>query len=169
MSQFESKTDLNNRVLMISFKGDVTGAEQLPVPNVEGAEKVIIDLDKAAYINSSGVRNWMVWAIAVGKLAREVTVELHKIRPVFVRTQRAIRDFMPMGSKVVSAYVPYFCEACRENHEVIYNSGQDFGPHIAEAQLAEKIEYSTCPKCQGTMEIDELAEAYLKLFRSQAG
>lgn len=151
-SKFEAK--LNHEILLISMAGQITGESQLPSIKDLKARKIIIHLEGLKYINSGGVRNWILWMAQAKEIFPDATFQFEHFPSSFVKQVASIQGFLPPGSSVNSFYVPYFCPTCSHSTEKLISKQKD---------LLTKIATIPCPECKGQMEIDAVPEHYLEL------
>lgn len=114
---------------------------------------IVIDLGDLNRINSVGVRYWMEFVRAREQTGMALTVE--RCSPMMVGQITMIRGFMGAQSRVKSLYVPYLCSACKLEHM-----------HVLEVASGAAAQPTLpCPKCNGRMDIDDLAETYNEALR----
>jgi anti-anti-sigma regulatory factor len=115
--------------------------------------RAIIDLEGVTFINSIGVREWiMLLDTLVEKGAKVV---LRKISEPMVRQMTMVLEARG-ESTVESFYAPYMCSKCAAERSLLL---------MVEANRAAldalKPPSQPCPECNGTMEFDEFANRYL--------
>ena len=152
VSKFEAK--LNGDTLVISMTGEITGQSHLPDIKSVNARKVLIDLAGLKYINSGGVRNWIVFMSQAKETLPAANFQFENFPSTFVRQVASIQGFLPPGSSVNSFFVPFYCSDCDHSTEQVFPKQKD---------LLKKIMTIPCPKCGGKMEIDAVPEHYLEL------
>ena len=152
VSKFEAKLD--GETLLITMNGEVTGQSQLPNIKTMHARKMLIDLAGLKYINSGGVRNWILWMARAKEILPDATFKFENFPAAFVRQVASIQGFLPPGSSVNSFYVPFFCPTCDHSCEHLFTK---------QKEIMTKIMTLPCAKCSGTMEIDAVPEHYLEL------
>lgn len=149
--------------LTLLLKSNVVDDVVFPQVNFEGVKRVVLDLSRSDYMNSIGIKAWMIWVAGFRTHTAHVTFELVNVRPFFVRTQSSIRDFLPVGSKMTSVFVPYYCDSCSQNHDLLYKKS-DF-PTVPTVELVRKqIEFADCPGCKKKMEIDDLVDFFAQFI-----
>ncbi len=152
----ESKfaASLNGENLVITMTGEVTGQSQLPIIKGMKARKLLIDLAGLKYINSGGVRNWILWMAQAKEILPEATFQFENFPAAFVKQVASIQGFLPPGSTVNSFFVPFFCPTCDHSCEKLFLKQKD---------LMRQIVSIPCTVCSGKMEIDAVPEHYLEL------
>ncbi len=151
-SKFEAK--VTDETLMIMMSGEVTGQSQLPNTKNLKARKLIIDLAGLKYINSGGVRNWILWMAQAKENHPDVPFQFENFPTTFVRQVASIQGFLPPGSDVNTFFVPYYCPHCDHSAEQLYTKQKD---------LLKKIMSIPCAQCGKEMDIDAVPEHYLEL------
>jgi len=121
--------------------------------NLEGQDKVRLDLEHVQRINSSGIREWMHF---IGPLSEGRHVELVRCSPAIVAQLNVFRDFAGTA-KVKSFQAPYLCPSCDDQKLLDIEVG-------AGEQAPETI---PCEQCaDGTeMEFDDIPDCYFAFMR----
>jgi CheY-like chemotaxis protein len=135
--------------IRVVIKGDITEASSFQdlVPLLVG--RVDFDLSQVGYINSLGVREWI-------HFLRTVNIqgyELHACSVPFVLQASVIPAMLGRGT-VVSFFAPYHCDSCDHHEDKLLQSA---------AVLAAGYDAPVfqCPRCSGSMALDDLPERYL--------
>ncbi|MGE4132175.1 MAG: STAS domain-containing protein [Bdellovibrionales bacterium] len=149
---FEQKMD--GDILLIKISGELDDEAKLPTIASGTFKSINIQMGDASYLNSSGVRSWMSWMAAVEGL--RVPIRLFGVRPAFVRAWGSIRDFFPRSILIQSFFVPYFCDGCKTNFQILIKKEEG----DAGTRGDGFPDLSTCPKCNKNAEIDGLVENY---------
>lgn len=158
MSKLKYSQNKANGLLKAKLEGEIIDGSTIPDPDLAGVATVELDLDGVRYLNSSGARLWLLWSKKLSNGCSNIMLE--HVRPVFIRTLASIADFLPKGGKLRSVYVPYFCEGCNTNYDLLLTNGKDF----SRTADPKKLEVSKCPKCGQEAEIDALVESYTRAF-----
>lgn len=145
---------LDGETLMITMSGEVTGQSQLPIIKDLKARKMVIDLAGLKYINSGGVRNWILWMAQAKENLPDATFRFENFPATFVKQVASIQGFLPPGSTVNSFFVPFYCPTCDHSCEKLFLKQKD---------LMNQILSIPCSECSGKMEIDAVPEHYLEL------
>ena len=151
-SKFEA--NLNGETLLVKMTGEVTGQSQLPNIKDLKARKVMIDLAGLKYINSGGVRNWILWMAQAKEIFPDAIFQFENFPATFVKQVASIQGFLPPGSTVNSFFVPFYCPTCDHSCEKLFLKQKD---------LINQILSIPCSECSGKMEIDAVPEHYLEL------
>jgi len=129
------------------------GADFSSVKQLPGS--LVLDLGEIGRVNSLGVRNWIHFVRDYEAAGAALTFE--RCAPMMVQQMSMITNFMGTRSHVKSLLAPYVCMSC--HHELLDLVEIAQGAPIAVQQTRP------CPKCNATMELDELLETYTKLFQ----
>ncbi len=152
ISNFEA--NLSGETLIILMSGEITEVSRLPEIKNNKVRKMTIDLMGLKYINSGGVRNWLLWMAQAKEILPNVNFEFENFPASFVRQVASIQGFLPPGSSVNSFFVPYYCPNCDHSLEKLVLKQKD---------LLKNIITTKCSKCGEQMEIDAVPEHYLEL------
>jgi hypothetical protein len=118
---------------------------------------LLIDLEKVAFMNSMGVREWIHLLRALS--ARGVKVTLSRCAEVMIHQMNMIVDARG-GAEIASFYAPYSCAACGREDEACV----EVAPNVAELRSL-RLPTRACPECAGVMEFNDIPERYV-LFLS---
>lgn len=148
-----NKTDSGT---VMEIAGSIDG--QTPLPDLGlVAGTLTIDLFELRFINSLGIRDWIIW---IRNVRAEKGIVLTRCSPPFVRQLGILHAFVPDGVKVGSICLPYFCAECeREEHKLIQ----------VNLDLGTLPDYIPCVLCNGDMEMDVVKNTYLKFWEKKAG
>ena len=134
---------------------------KLPYPQ-KGS--LTIDLDQVTYINSIGLRNWVQWVVKLKELSQ---IFFRHIRPLLVSQMNVLEGFLPFGAIVESFYVPYYCDECGHEFDVIMKRGKEYKE--ADSTTPERIEIPTsckCPECSAQADADIIEAKYYKFLKT---
>lgn len=84
--------------------------------------QLVLDLGGISHINSVGIRSWINW---VKDISQGRKLIFRRCPRVIVMQMNMVGDFLPPGSTVESFYVPYYCETCDEESEVLFTVGKE--------------------------------------------
>lgn len=134
--------------MSFSISGDINAEFAWPTfaESPGGGNKIRINLSRVQYINSVGVMNWIRTFPFEGK-----DVELYEVN-VNVMDAFNMTPAMQMGCKVMSFFLPVYCEKCEEKFELISIKEIDF-------RAASKIRVKPC-SCGCLPEIDVDLDMY---------
>lgn len=154
---FEKKADL----VTVKIIGEISAATIFPnLGPVSDETKILLFLDEAGYVNSSGIQGWIRWLQDIQKSAPNAKFMIQMLPANFAKLSSNIRDFFPKQIKIESFVAPYFCEKCNTSFNVIFKKGTNWQNEWTGPQLVQKISTAACTCCGTTAEIDTPPEAY---------
>lgn len=115
-----------------------------------------IDLGELEMINSTGLRSFSRWVNGL----ENATLQLSHVPKFFVEQINMVGGLIPPRSKVISFYVPYYCDQKDEEQQILYRTGLEF------ARDGEKIKIDH-PKVSGkdcNFEMDVVPAKYFKFL-----
>ncbi len=111
-----------------------------------------IDLADVAYINSLGVRDWVVFLRRLGE--RRVTVALERCAEVMILQMNMINGARGAAT-VVSFHAPFACETCGwEGPQLVVS--ERVKPALAAGQTPE----APCPECGAVSRFADFIDRY---------
>ncbi len=116
---FQMNRELKNGKPLIRFTGQVDEEASFAQFSDLGSE-VFIDLAGVSAINSIGIRSWIMW------FAQHPNVQFIFINcpKALVMQMNMVEGFLPEKAQVLSMQVPFFCETCDEEKEVLFELGK---------------------------------------------
>lgn len=139
----------------LSFAGKIDEDADFTDADIQGAQKLEIDLDGIQTINSVGIREWIKW-IRNAPSSTEIIYE--KCPKVIVDQINMVEGFLPAGAKVQSFYVPYYNEDTGSEKSVLFIDGQ----HFSQGQFKPPTEVTD--DAGNPMEIDVIESKYFKFL-----
>lgn len=124
--------------------------------------RLYIDLEKLTMINSIGCRNWVQWFR--DKVRAKGGVSLIKCSPAIIHQVNILSGFLPPGVSVDSFYVPYFCDGCGYEEQMLLTRGIDFNDNQVLAEVGERA----CPACSALMAPDIIKKRYFQFITKKA-
>jgi anti-anti-sigma regulatory factor len=122
------------------------------------AGRLVLDLAGVTFINSIGVREWVMMQRAAAEAG--VRIELRRVAEVIVHQLNIVPAARGV-SIVTSFYAPYECEPCELEEERLI----DVSEHgAALARLQPPV--MKCPRCKREMDFADPPELYLAFFAS---
>lgn len=138
----------------LSISGDINAEFAWPkLTETANAKKTIrINLARVQYINSVGVKNWIRTFPYTQKRVELFAVNVH-VMDAFNMTPA-----MQLGCKIMSFYLPVYCEKCEEKFELVSVKDIDF-------QSETKIQIKPCV-CGCMPEIDTDLDMYFSCLEN---
>lgn len=84
---------------------------------------MIVDLNQVTYINSIGVKNWVLWIL---RMPLNFTLRLQNCTPLLINQINTVKGFLPTKFAIESLYVPYRCDRCSQEQMILLKEGKDF-------------------------------------------
>jgi hypothetical protein len=137
------------------FQGQIDEEAQFPqVSSI--ADSVVIDLQQVSAINSVGIRAWIMWFSQFPQ-THFTFVNCPK---ALVMQMNMVEGFLPEKHDVLSLEVPFYCEDCDKEKEVLMTVGKEI--LLQEGQVKLNFDKSTiCGEgCEPELDVSEV-----KFFR----
>lgn len=140
------KTNRTGAQLSVSLEGAIGESTPLFTLPLEGTKEITLDLGKVTYINSIGVRQWIIWTL---KIPRDCTVKMMDCPFVFASQASMVVGFLTKNMTIESLRLPYACESCGFEHIYLAMRGVDF--EYSASGMPPKVstpDQLECPKCK---------------------
>lgn len=127
------------------------------------AKELILDLEKVTFINSIGVKKWILWTV---RIPPNCSVAILKSPFMIVSQINTVLGFIPKNTILESFNAPFICSDCTSDQYFLLKRGDHFNYQSSTSEPLFKLpENFTCKKCNSLMEPDfvpEKAFAFLK-------
>lgn len=120
------------------------------------APAVVIDLAKVSSINSVGIRSWIMW---FGQF-QDTHFTFVNCPKALVMQMNMVEGFLPAKNDVLSLYVPFFCEDCDKEQDVLFHVGQEIKVEGDQVKLDFDKSKICGASCDPEMDVSEV-----KFFR----
>ena len=131
--------------------------EETVLPDVSDMPAdAVIDLKEVSSINSVGIRAWINW---FGKFP-ETHFSFVNCPKALVMQMNMVEGFLPPKHDVITLQVPFFCEDCDEEKDVLMTVGKEI---VVEGESV-KLNYDKSSICKGDCD-PELDVSEVKFFR----
>ncbi len=161
MIPFKASQIKEEGILHLSMEGEIQATCDFPILNLDGIKKLDLDIGKVTYINSGGIRNWIVWIVELNKNYPHVDFVFQQIPPIIISQISNIDSFIPKKSKIKSVYIPFFCDHCGASASRLFEPQQYFEAAKSKTEIIAAMSDMSCPKCTKPMEIDAFPDKYL--------
>jgi DNA-binding response OmpR family regulator len=132
----------------VVFQGDLTEVAEFEDLADRLSGIVEFDLGGVRYLNSAGVRKWVLF---LEKLASVSAYTFVRCSTAFVMQASMVQRLLGNG-RIDSFWAPYICQACeREDQRLLHVSSPTSIQQMAEAQFR-------CSSCGGPLVLDEVPE-----------
>jgi hypothetical protein len=123
MGQFNIDKKKNGNDLILALNGSIDEDAILANVGFDGAQNIILDLEKVTAINSCGIREWIKWL----KTAPPGSKVVYRHCPKIIVDQiNMVAGFLPDNGMVESFYVPYYNEASGTEKMVLFRKGTEY-------------------------------------------
>jgi len=138
---------------VVSIDGEMDDQATLSDLVSQLGQRVVVDLGAVRFINSVGVREWIIFLRSMAEQGAKVVLRncsepmVHQMNMVVeARGQATVESF----------YAPYLCDSCASERSVCL----DVAGH-REQFAAHKMPSQTCVECGGEMIFDDFPARYL--------
>ena len=156
MSSFKYSEEFVDDAHMIHFSGDIDEDSVFDDIKLSQKKKVILDFQNITGINSCGIREWI-------KLMKTVPSDSHvtciHCQKEIIDQANMIDGFFPDNTFISSFYIPYFCESCNEQTNIL--ATRDDEPNKVPVPDQE----TACHNCGEMAEIDIIEKTYFKFIK----
>jgi len=138
---------------LVTLTGEVDDQATLSDLTEQLGKKVTVDLKGVRFINSVGVREWIVF---LGSLTEKgVAVVLRNCSEPMVHQMSMVVE--ARGTAEVESFcAPFLCDDCASERSLVLDVQQN----LAELK-ARRVPAQKCPDCGGTMRFDDFPNRYL--------
>jgi anti-anti-sigma regulatory factor len=138
---------------VVSLSGEVDDQATLSDLADTLGKRVTVDLGGVRFINSVGVREWIVFLGALNE--RGAKVILRNCSEPMVHQMSMVVEARG-AAEVESFHAPFLCDDCASERSLVL----PVAPNL-EALRARKVPTQKCPDCGGTMRFDDFPNRYL--------
>jgi Zn finger protein HypA/HybF involved in hydrogenase expression len=119
MEFFYQIHDNGNASATLELKGYFDEFAKLP-EDTELAKfnKITVDFGEVGFINSGGIKIWINF-LEKSNLVERAHFSFTRCPRIIVDQINMIDGFFPKGGKVISVYVPLYCEECDKNYDIL--------------------------------------------------
>lgn len=149
--------------LHVSLEGAIGENTPMFTLPMENTQELTLDLGKVTYINSIGVRQWILWTL---KIPPDCAVKMVNCPFVFSSQASMVVGFMTKNMTMESLWLPYACENCKFEDSYLAKRGTDYEyPSAGQPSRVSVPEQRTCPKCKtDNLETDFLRDKVFKFL-----
>ena len=147
------KVKKNGSEMEFVLDGAVGEGSPLFEQDIRTATRLVIDAEKMTYINSIGVKNWIMWT---ARIPRGCTFTLVNTPLVMVNQASTVVGFMPAGGVIATINAPHVCPDCNAEAMVPLEKDKHYVYATADHARELRLPAVPCPKCKAQMEPDFL-------------
>ncbi len=163
MSDFKFQEKTDGEALLLIFEGVIDEESKFPAVDTIKNKRVMIDLKGIRSINSVGIREWLNWVRPVSENAQLVFLKTPK---ALVFQMNMVEGFLPKNGTVKSFYVPFYCEACDKEENVLFTVGQEVQVSGGEYKITFDVKKANlCGKPNCDMEMDASEAKYFQFLK----
>jgi len=155
MGKYEIKIEKAGTTFKVKVIGIIDEDVDFNSQSLAGATAVELNLESIKSINSCGIREWIKWIGTAGG----ASVSYSLCPKIIVDQINMVQGFLPASGKVLSFYVPYFCDESGEEKNVLFNFGKEFTESTISPPTAVK------DGAGNTMEMDVVEAKYFKFIK----
>ena len=160
---FKSTAQLNGTVMQLKFSGAIDEDAQFPVVDLGAAKQVEIDLQDIKSINSVGIRGWLDW---IRPVAEKATIRLINSPKAMVFQFNMVNGFLPTGTIVQSFYVPFYCEKCDKEENILFTVGKDVLVNGSDLKITfDPKTQAKCSDADCELEMDVTEAKYFQFLK----
>jgi hypothetical protein len=147
---FEMLRDEKEGKVLLKFVGGIDEDAVFPSFN-DFSSEVFIDLNGVSAINSVGIRSWIRW------FAEYSSNQFHFINcpKALVMQINMVEGFLPDGASVLSMQVPFYCEDCDEEKDVMLTVGKEIVVSGDQVNLNLDLRQVCGEGCQPELDVNE--------------
>ena len=151
--------------VVIRFGKRLDESDRFPSLKVRLSQQVIFDCENLVMVSSAAIQNWILWMRSLDPRTQFVFKNCHR---KVIEMINAVHGFWPKEAKVESFYLPFTCDKCEHEEEVLLVRGRDFIESM-DGKPARFLATKTlnCGKCRETMEVAVLEDMYLQFLHYQ--
>lgn len=163
MTDFKVQEKIEAGQLVLVFEGVIDEEVKFPAVDTAKHKKVFIDLKAVRSINSVGIREWLNW---IRPLAEAAQIVFLKTPKALVFQMNMVEGFLPKNGFVQSFYVPFFCEKCDKEENILFGVGQEVQLQPGGYKLTFDIKNAkVCNNASCEMEMDASEAKYLQFLK----
>ncbi len=153
MSDFSYTEEMQGDTHLIKLAGHINEDSILKDIKLSKSQDIVMDFQNIVGVNSCGIREWIKW---LSELPPGANLTWKHCTKEIIDQVNMVEGFLPKKAKIVSFYIPYFCDEC-ENRTNISQSASSKN----DLSYEEEIE---CPHCSEKAEIDVIENKYFKFL-----
>lgn len=157
----ESVHEQDNQVELVLSGSIDEDSDFNTIPKIE-KNLLLIDLSQVTMINSCGIRDWVKWTKT---LAPHVQMHIKKCPKFIIDQINILQGFLPQNSLVLSFYMPYFCEDCNVEKQLLFERGVHFQEATSEKEAFVDYDLEVlCDQCKTAMSMDVIPTKFFKFL-----
>lgn len=155
MGKFDLKIDKASSPWKVEIAGVIDEDADFNPHSLAGAPAVEFRLGNIKSINSCGIREWIKWVGTAGS----APVQYFDCPKIIVDQINMVQGFLPATGKVMSFYVPFYCDDSGAEKNVLFTHGKEYNDQGLQGAPEVKDD-SGAP-----MEMDVVEAKYFKFLK----
>ena len=149
--------------LQVAIEGAIGESTPFFLRPLKEVVSIDLDMSKVTYINSVGVKQWILWTM---KIPKGCIVTLRNCPYVIVSQAGIVLGFITPNMRIASFRAPYICEDCGFEEVRLLEMGKDYFYSTAtEPKRVHLNPDNICVKCKSTnVEHDFLIDKTFKFL-----
>lgn len=148
----------------IAFNGEIDESANFQNINLPDVNHLIIDLEKLTLLNSSGLRNWVLWTRGI----KAAVITIRNCPSIAVHQVNVLEGFLPLRAVLESFELPYVCESCGREERRWITRGKEFMERTADkAEWVKYEENIKCQNCGQPAEVDVMPLRYFSFLKNR--
>lgn len=150
-------------VVTVELNGYIGENSPLFEVSLHRVEKLVIDMSRVNYINSVGIKNWILWS---RNIPEDCKMELYQVPPSVVTQINQVAGFLPKQAMMMSIQVPYYCDTCSKEDTRVYTLGKEY--HLGQGEEDGSVTHPKDVKCgkeECTYTTDVLESKFFKFLK----
>ena len=162
LKKFSVTSETTEDSVLLRFSGYINEDADFEHVPVLDTKSVYLDLESVDGTNSLGLKKWILW---ITEAAKKNQFVLDKCPSYVVQQMSILQGFVPRGARINSIFVPYYCEGCGNEEQVLHENGSGFSTGTADSKPGYVLKEGViCKQCSQGMEPDILPESYFKFL-----
>ncbi len=123
MERFKAEKQQGSGELVVKLAGHIDEDATFNGLDLNGAQKVVLELEGVTAINSCGIREWIKW---IRTAPNGAAIVYKKCPKVIVDQINMVAGFLPDNGKVESFFVPYYSDESGNEKMILFQEGKEF-------------------------------------------
>lgn len=167
MREFKLNTSQKDRTLTVEPVGSMNENATFPDMDASQIDEVVVNFEYTDLINSTGILKWTKWVSDTLSRKPEIRFQFANCTHVVIDQMNRVKGFLPPNSRIVSFYLPFYCEQCDRGDYRPMGLGRDFYEGTENEPGKVDSPEMNCFTCKQAMEIDFNPESFYKFLSPQ--
>lgn len=151
--------------LIIELSGDLDETVKFPQMKVRLSSRIIFNCRELGHMNSMGAQIWSKW---MGGFDQRQQFVFREVPPRVIDMFNLVKGILPKESTIESFYVPYECNSCGNEENLLVIRGKDYVESMngQKANLLFPTEIN-CSKCKNSMRLGVWESKFLRFLEAK--